>query len=567
VPFRIRLLTRHFFRRFFENDLISPSGDAHVGLSHVVGAFFTPGLLVVILVMLKYALVRTTWQHVIDLAFDDVLLYVALSMIVLGIAATITWDAFFLEARDHFILGVLPVGHRVLATAKLCALGVFLAIFVCAANLVPTALVPILMLQRAYDVTFLNHFLRLTAAHGAATLLSGAWMVLAIVALRGVAALILPAGVFRRVGPFVQGGLILALLAWFVSLPQFLQAGRAMFDAGGWVRDASPPMWFLGLYETVVGQPQPVYHALGRTALAATGGTALLVAVLVFVVPAGRRADAQASAVALSGGGRAAARWLRRGGGLFVVRPLGRATFDFTLAGLRRSATHRIYLAAAVGAALAWSFSGFFWTYTQSGIDGLHQPDSATLAMQPIVVLFLTAAVRFAVTVPLTLPANWLFRVTEGSPVSQYHAGARAAAIVVGLTTVAALVPAHAALWTADVVAYHALVGVLYVLFVVELMYSAHTKVPFTAAYVSGSIKLKSRWLLYMFGASALTGIPAFYESRALLYGRSAVWLPVGLAVATSVLAAMRRRREAELPGLVFDDSDAELPQRLGLFE
>src|SRR5512143_1727065 len=91
---RFRRLTRHFYRRFFDNDLVSPGGDAHVGLSHVIGAFLTPGLLVVILVLLKYALNHTTWERVIELAFDDALLYVALSMIVLGIAATVTWDAF-----------------------------------------------------------------------------------------------------------------------------------------------------------------------------------------------------------------------------------------------------------------------------------------------------------------------------------------------------------------------------------------------------------------------------------------------------------------------------------------
>ena len=172
---RFRLLTRHFYRRFFENDLISPAGDSHVGLSHVIGAFLTPGLLVVSLVLLKYALNHTTWQRVVELAFDDALLYVALSMIVLGLAATVTWDAFFLEARDHHILGVLPVGHRLLAGAKLGALSVYLAIFVGAANLIPAALVPVLMLQRADDATFLHHLLPLTLAHGLATILSGVW--------------------------------------------------------------------------------------------------------------------------------------------------------------------------------------------------------------------------------------------------------------------------------------------------------------------------------------------------------------------------------------------------------
>jgi len=189
---RVRLLTRHFFRRYFENDLIAPSGDGVVGLSHLLAAFVTPGFLVVVLVLLKYALVSTTWERVVELGVDDALLYVALSMIVLGIAATVTWDAFFLDARDHFVLGVLPVSHRVVALAKLAALAMFLAVFTTAANLVPTLLVPSLMLQRAYDATLLGHFVPLTVAHGAATILSGAWTVLAVVALRGAMAACLP---------------------------------------------------------------------------------------------------------------------------------------------------------------------------------------------------------------------------------------------------------------------------------------------------------------------------------------------------------------------------------------
>ena len=564
---RFRLLTRHFFRRFFENDLISPAGDAHVGLSQVIGAFVTPGLLVVALVLFKYALVHTTWQHVIDLGFDDALLYVALSMIVLGIAATITWDAFFLEARDHFILGILPVGHRLLASAKLGALGLFLAIFVGAANAVPTALVPILMLQRADGATFLHHWLPLTVAHAAATLLSGAWAVLAIVALRGLLALLLPARAFRRAGPLMQGALILALLAWFVALPQFLDAGRPVFDAGGWRRDWSPPMWFLGLWETLVGQPQPAFHALAGTALVVTPATAVLVAVLVLAIPARRQSDLQASGVVLTGRRRPVGAWLGRLGGLLLARPLERASYGFTLAGLGRSTAHRLYLAAAAGAGLAWSASGFFWDYGRSGIEGLREPDPATLAMQPTIVLFLVVAVRYAITVPLTLPANWVFRVTERTPVRHYHAGARTAALVIGGLAVLLLAPVHWALWGSDVAAYLGLVGLLYAWLVVEMMFCAQGKVPFTAAYVSGSIRLKTRWLLYLFSAWTLTAIPAFMEARVFRYGRFVVALPLGLVILSLGLAAWRRRLESLSPALVFDDPADDAPQTLGLFE
>ena len=34
----------------------------------------------------------------------------------------------------------------------------------------------------------------------------------------------------------------------------FLASGRSVFSAGGWTRDASPPMWFVGLYYAVIGE-------------------------------------------------------------------------------------------------------------------------------------------------------------------------------------------------------------------------------------------------------------------------------------------------------------------------
>jgi hypothetical protein len=561
---RFRVLTRHFFRRFFENDLIAPSGDGVVGLSHLLAAFVTPGFLVVILVMLKYALVSTTWARVVELGVDDALLYVALSMIVLGIAATVTWDAFFLDARDHFVLGVLPLGHRLMALAKLGALAVFLAVFATAANLVPTLLVPLLMLQRAYDATFLGQFIPLTLAHWAATMLAGVWTVLAVVALRGAMAACLPAHWLRRLAPAAQGALILVLLAWFVSLPQFLASRPALVAQGGVWCDASPPMWFLGLYETIIGQPQPLWRSLATTAWASTAAMAAAVVLLVFALPA-RRQSELSSAIAGPGRSQVGAKLARRLATALFRRLRSRASFVFTLAGLGRSVNHRVYLAGAVGAGLAWSFSGVFWEFGRTGGAGLHQPGLLTLAVQPTIVLFLVATIRFAVTIPLTLPANWIFRITESRSASDDHAGVRMVALAAGLLTVGLLTPLHASLWAWDVAAYHTMIGVLHVVAVVALFFAVQTKYPFAAPYVSGSLKLKTRWLLYLFGLWALTGAPALLELHVFRYGRRAVFLPVATAAVCWGLAAWRRRREAELAGLVFDEESDAL-QSLDLF-
>lgn len=561
---RLRLLVRHFVRRFFENDLIAPAGDSHVGLSHVLAAFVTPGLLVVALVLFKYALVSTTWSHVMELSADDALLYVALSMIVLGISATITWDAFFLDVRDHFVLGVLPVSHRLMALAKLGALAAYLTLLAGAANLIPILLVPLLMLQRAYDATFLGNFLPLTAAHAAATLLSGAWTVLAIVALRGALAACLPAAWFKRLAPLVQGALILLFLAWFVSLPQFLAARPGVMESGGWWVNASPPMWFLGLYQAIIGQSQPVFHHLAAVACWATVVVAGGAVALVFALPAGHHAEL-AMGVAESARQRPGARLARRLAAFLFSSPRARASFVFTCAGLGRSAAHRIYLAAAVGAGTAWAFSGVFWLFNASGLDALHAPDATTLAVQPILVLFLVVAIRYGITVPAALPAHWVFRLTEGATVRDDHAGVRGVARVVGVSVVAALAPLHAALWPWDVTVYHAVLGLLYVHAVVALFFSTQDKYPLAAPYISGSIKLRSRWLLYLFGLWTLTALPALLELQVLRYGRYALLLPLAFLGLASLLGDWRQRREGELPGHVFIEDPGDIPQSLGL--
>jgi hypothetical protein len=134
---RFAILTRHFLRRFLDNDLISPSGDAHVGLSQVLAAFVVPGLMIVATVLVKYASqYRLVWNEVVNHTFDDAVTYASLAMILLGAIATLTWDAFYLDSRDEVVLGSLPVSPRLLSAAKLASLGVFLGLFTVALNLI-----------------------------------------------------------------------------------------------------------------------------------------------------------------------------------------------------------------------------------------------------------------------------------------------------------------------------------------------------------------------------------------------------------------------------------------------
>ena len=288
APSRFAILTRHFLRRFLDNDLISPSGDAHIGLSHVLAAFIVSSLLVVTRVMLRYSQFRLTWGQVADLTFDDAVAYASLAMVLLGMIATLTWDAFYLDSRDEVILGSLPVPSRLLAASKLAALGVFLAVFTVALNFVPILFSPALTIRPVRHSTF-DQLVGLIVGHAWVSVGAGLWAALAVVALRGLLGWFLPVGFFRRVGPIVQGVLVLGLLGWTVLMPQFLVAARSIWRDGGWRRDAVPPFWFVGLHRTAIGEAGPAGDAMARIALLALVATAALVILVYLAWPARRQ--------------------------------------------------------------------------------------------------------------------------------------------------------------------------------------------------------------------------------------------------------------------------------------
>jgi hypothetical protein len=361
---------------------------------------------------------------------------------------------------------------------------------------------------------------------------------------------------------------VFLVLGWAVSLPPFLLTARSVWQAGGPARDWSPPFWFLGVHRYLVGQRDEASIVLAGHAVAALLATAAVV-VLVFLAWPARRQFAGARP-AYTGANRRSpvSRVISAASRLALRRcAVTRTTFEFTLLGLGRNAAHRLYLAAALGAGLAWSIGSAFWAATVEGAAAVTTPAPVMLQIQPILTLLLIVAIRFAVTVPVALPASWLFRVTEREPSSRYHTGTRRAALAIGALPVVVLVPAHAFMWGWSVAAYHGLVGACYAALVVELLFGSQAKVPLAAPYISGSIQLKTRWLLYLSAGSVLTAGPAALESVLLRPGWPAWTLPALFAGLAGVLALARRRRERLYPGLVFDDLPPDAIQTLALSE
>src|SRR5579859_5483783 len=117
-------LSRHFFLRFFDSELISDPSQAKVVAGGVIGILSSLGLLLGQAYYHKYSLLTALdspepFQHAVR---GDVLFVVTLTMVVTALFTTLEWPALFPSLRDYLALAALPVRMHEIFAAKFVAL-------------------------------------------------------------------------------------------------------------------------------------------------------------------------------------------------------------------------------------------------------------------------------------------------------------------------------------------------------------------------------------------------------------------------------------------------------------
>jgi hypothetical protein len=585
------LLRRLFFRRFFDNDLISPNGGGFDNMGLVFAALATPGLLAAAPLLFKYGNRYITPGRRLLMGLDDKFFFLALSMVVMGIVTVVEWDALALDARDVAILGPLPIPRRTLLAAKLGAIGLFIVAFAAAVTAIPSIVHPLVLLGTLQ--IGLAQGLWLMSVQAAVSLAAVAFAFFAILGVRQVIVLLLGARWFGRVAVLVQFVLVLALVTALFLLPGHRSVSESMLPGGGSTVSLSPPMWFLGLSESLTGRgvldsPQvvsprgkaywtsreanrsradylwymPVFDrlagiglvALAIAALLAVGGYALETRRLV------RRASAARSSLP---------RWLVRASssavGKTVVRdPLARATFFFTLQTLARGTSQRFYLAAFGALAFAAIAILVPLDELQGAWRQTSQPTAALLSLQMVLVFCLVWGLRFVFAMPAELRANWMFRVAWTRQPWRYFSGVRRAVFMLAMIALLALAPLHALLWGWQIAAAHFAIGALAAGLLVEAAFLGLRALPFTRAYGSTGT-FKFLWPLYHGAFLLCTLVFGRIEAWAIRTPGRAESLAVALGAAVVIVALWRARCTKAWTDIAFDAPDERATQRLGL--
>lgn len=472
---------------------------------------------------------------------------IATTMLVVGLISVLCWESIFPDRRDVLVLAPLPVRVSTLFRAKVSALIAALSLSVVSLNCISGLVWP-----HYFSITnggsYLGTFHSIMA-YWVTMLLASAFMFGCVLGIQGVASLFLPRRQFLRLSALLQVVIFFLFITVYIIEPS-LEAPKALIAPENqrlltWL----PSYWFLGLLQQLNGSMLPAFVPLARRAWSGiavaivVGVSSVLIAYLRMtgriietpdIVPGGRRAN-----------------WSVRFGTMLQT-----AIVLFSVRTLLRSRQHRMLLSFYLGATFA-----IVLAYLRTSLKLLKLLHGAAgdavnvsfFVASIWVMCFAIMAVRLVISMPLTLRANWVFRMTEIRGVSDYLSAIRRAFFVLAAIPAWLLMAALFLLrWPTWRIAGHLFLLALAGIIVVELSVYGFHKLPFTCSYLPGQSKV-----LFVFWGCLLVWVPlvaARFEMRIL----SRPLDFIGIALLLALIAACARWRNtdsaASVEGLIFEE-------------
>jgi hypothetical protein len=563
---QLRALARTAFSGFFESELML-QGLPQVRLVIFVAVLvMLPAINLPLHVWTGYArAARLAPDTLVALMWPHKLMFVTFAMAATALVSLVIWDNVFPDRRDAFVIGHLPVRSSTVVAARLIAVS-GLMLLIALGSALPSAFM-YGVVAGGYSAGGIP---RTVLAHFVTTMGASVFAFLLLLATQGLLLNLVPGRWVQRLMLVLQFLFVVASLeALLFMAPVTRAVERAAGDGllaawAAWL----PPLWFLGLYETLAGVAWPIAGAASRAAasLAVLLPVAFGLYALTYARLMRRAVEAEdTERQARPGAASLAAAWLARQA---VRAPVAEAVCRFTLVTLARSRKHRLLLTIFAGVGTTVATTGVLMPLTRRGARfDPSEPTQALLSFSIVLVFFLVVGLRFLFSIPVEPAASWMFRLTDGEDARHHVRGARAALVIAAvLPVVAALGPVHLLLWGPGVAAGHSLFLLAAGMLLCELELIGFQKVPFTCPYSPPIGRVRLLWPVGLVAFTTFSYTLAAIEAAALRSPQKYAVLMLAVFATAALAARWRESLIHEPPALVFEEEeeDAAVTLQLG---
>jgi len=495
---QFRILTKHFFLRLFKNDLVDfedQMKERVIGILAILAVFSG---LIAFLYLGQYSYMPDKGQSWIGKT-----LIITFFMLIMGLLAILEWDNIFPDARDYSNLNPLPLRARTILAAKFTSLLFFVGSFALSLSLASAPF--FILLLPSWRSPSLFFFLGHAVVYFSIMFLACFFGFFLYVVLFGLFQSLLGSKIFGKASTYLRSLFLVLQLFLILTYIRILVYGlnnlipteqiSNNFSKVGRFFNYYPPFWFTDLYESVLGRPRLPFH--GRYLFALMGLAAMGI---VFIFSMGltygrsmKKPDTSTKPWLRK------VRWFMQAAfnRLFLRNYIQRAVFHFYRKTFKSSVFHRMRLATFFASGLAL----VPFLITMRAVRKGHLFDiNLTMLSIPLILSFaLLLGLRATANVPVSLEANWIFRLTEKPQIRHYFVGFRKAILILSLGPLFVLVFAvYAVLWDPQTAFNHALYGFAVSLLTMEVLFIHFLKIPFSCSYLPGKEKVQVYWLPYL---------------------------------------------------------------------
>ena len=485
----------------------------------------------------------------------DELWLITLLMSTIGLLTAIKWQSMFPSLRDYRALAALPLRSYQIFLAKFTALLIAATATTWVLNLFPSLLFPMVSGGR----WAMNSSLAVRVGiHATVSTAACYFFFFALVALQGGLLNLLSRRIFDKTLGVIQAVMVPAMLVMVVlsfSIQPKVTAKVLEPHFAAWL----PPVWFLGLYQHMLGDPDPEMGELATKALWALV-VSILLSVLTYAVSYHRHRRILLEGVAAPAeqprGHLQLLEWL-------YPDPRQQAVIAFILKTLAGSSQHRMILTAYGGFGIAVLLSGMIGLRAVVGEAKLYA--AIFVYAHVVMIAVLLVGLRHLFSIPTELKANWIFQLAEAENRQRWHDAIDRLVLIVGAVGMFIipfpleykLVGVRA---IAEVTLSAALAFVCY-----ECVFRSWEKLPFTCSHLPGKTPM---WILALrlYGFLWLLPLPNLIL-LGCLYHRVAFFIVFVALISISRYLRMSRREYRSQLRLIYEESREPVLQTLSLLK
>lgn len=491
------VLTNHFFRRLFINDVVSFEEEMKgkiIGIIAILAVFCAH---ISNVALFKYQLFRDEGMSWVEKCY-----VLSFFMVLMGLITVLEWDVIFPDARDFSNLITLPIKVKTFFTAKFASLCLFVSLFALGMNSLTTFIFAIHLPQ--WQSSSPVYLLWFAIVHVVVIFAANFFMFFMSVLLIGLLMATLGFKIFNRISVHIRALLMIVfvfLVIFFISesvgIPQSASSLPTLKETNSLFIYLFPPMWFVGLYETLIGNKDPLFSALANFAV-----LALIIPALAFFITAllsyrrylRKMEEVKRKSPHLFG---MKMFFINVFNAIFLRNPVQRVVFYFFGKTLKRSISHKMrlisYLAVSSGIIL------IMLTSRMSSLSALSVINKTLLSVPLILSFFLLVGLRAVINIPVSLEANWIFKITERRDKRNYFSGFRKGIFFFTLVPMFLLLFVfYLFLWGWQDSLLHCLYGLVISYLMMEVYYINYYKIPFTCSYLPGKAKMHVLWIVYL---------------------------------------------------------------------